>query len=166
MIRRLTGRAVEIPEDRHTPDPAAGSVQIHSSDSELEFPGLDVERALTVWKDADVYGQYLRHFVDSYGEVSRRLVTAEPESARQLAHKLRGAAGNLGLVDVAARAAELEQALKSAGTGTTPEIDSQVVALQGALATALASIERFATVPSSVPTGLRHHIGSRANPGR
>jgi len=166
LIRRLTGRAVEIPEDRHTPDPAAGSVQVHPSDSELEFPGLDVERALTVWKDADVYGQYLRHFVDSYGEVSRRLVTAEPESARQLAHKLRGAAGNLGLVDVAARAAELEQALKSAGTRTTPEIDSQVVALQGALATALASIERFATVPSSVPTGLRHHIGSRANPGR
>ncbi len=71
-----------------------------------------------------------------------RIAAAEPDAARRLAHRLKGAAGNLGLLEVAARAGDFEQRLT---TEDAPErLAAARTALQTALTTALDSIARYA----------------------
>ncbi|WP_005224244.1 response regulator [Marichromatium purpuratum] len=110
------------------------------------LPGLTVDSSLAVWKDSDTYRRYLRAFAREHGDTAQRIAEAEPEVARQTAHKLRGIAANLGLAEVAARAAEVEEqdADDHAHTAAT-------AALQSALATALDSIARYAPDPSATP---------------
>ena len=69
------------------------------------------------------------------------MAAAEPDAARQLAHKLKGTAGNLGLPEVAAQAGALE---KQFASGLTVAVEP----LREALDRALASIARYA--PESV----------------
>lgn len=105
------------------------------------FPGIALDQGLALWSDAAIYRQYLRRFAHAYADSAGVIATAEPNSARQLAHKLRGTAGNLGLTEVAARAGVLEGHL---GQGATTEAGALVAALREALDTALDSIARYA----------------------
>ena len=154
LIRRLTGRG----EARPFPPSASGSApapaetgQAASAPPAADWPGLALDRALTLWDDPAVYRRYLRRFADSYATTASTLAGAEPEAARQLAHKLKGTAGNLALVEVAARAAELEQFLRSDAPQATAERDDLVAALGTALDTALDSIARFAADAPASP---------------
>ena len=71
--------------------------------------------------------------------IAQTIAQADKTEAASLAHKLKGVAGNLGLTDVAALAAELDQALQ-AGDDPTDALNR----LQGALDTALTSIDSYA----------------------
>ncbi|TCS73054.1 hypothetical protein EDC61_103177 [Sulfuritortus calidifontis] len=84
-----------------------------------ELPGIDVAGALArVRGKTALYLSMLKRFADGSDAeimtITRALGQSDTEMARRAAHKLKGSAGNLGLIDVYQAASELEQALKQA----------------------------------------------------
>ncbi|KXX63697.1 ATP-binding protein [Marichromatium gracile] len=148
LIARLTRRRVTAREGRRQPAPAP------------HYPGLDVERGLALWRDAKRYRRYLRQFVRDHGEDARLLGAADIESGERLTHKLKGAAGNLGLTDVAEAAMALNQ-LQRQGRDDTEEARAR---LQRALDQALASIERFA--PAGAEASSATEVAAGVDPER
>ena len=100
---------------------------------------IDIERGLAIWRDEAVYQQYLRKFAHDYGHSLDDLSGIDADTASRFAHKLKGAAGNLALLEVAALAADMERALQAGDDPT----DSGAK-LRAALSAALASIGRYA----------------------
>ena len=164
LIRRLTGHGLDAPE-RSQLRPAEGDDQQttatealvprrtvppeHTAEREhrvadasgQRLPGIAFDQGLALWSDPVVYRQYLRRFAHVYGNSADDIATAEPEAARQLAHKLKGTAGNLGLTEVAACAGALERHLVQGATSATSIL---IADLHDALDTALDSIARYA----------------------
>ena len=112
------------------------------SPTDPDLPGLAVTRGLTIWKDPELYRRHLRSLARELAGLDERIAAAAPDAARQSVHRLKGAAGNLGLLELAARAGELEQRLASA-TGAE-SLAAARTALRSALAQALDSIGRYA----------------------
>ncbi|AHF05568.1 hypothetical protein MARPU_11865 [Marichromatium purpuratum 984] len=112
------------------------------------YPGLDVERGLTLWRDGKRYRRYLRQFVRDHGEDASLLGAADIQTGERLTHKLKGTAGNLGLSDVADAAMALNQ-LQRQGRDDTEEARAR---LQRALDQAFASIKRFAPEDAERPS--------------
>jgi len=116
-----------------------------------QLPGLDLATGLRTWRQESVYAQFLRKFAVDYRDsthiVAEALRQGRMADAAALAHKLKGAAGNLALPDVAACAASLDQQLK---TGVATSVS--VAALQQALQVALTSIGLYAPEPESALT--------------
>lgn len=71
---------------------------------------LNTQRGLELIRDPQRYARVLRMFADQYRTEHERLAAAETdaETLQELAHKLRGSAGNLGMEQVAASAALVE----------------------------------------------------------
>ncbi|NRR31122.1 response regulator [Oxalobacteraceae bacterium] len=124
----------------------------------LDWPGIGVAKGLSIWKDVEVYHQFLRKFSVDYGAacstLAEQLGEGERAAALALCHKLKGGAANLALNEVALRAGALEEVLHAAGD---PAVALQ--ALASALATALASIAEYAAeqasaaMPAAAPGG-------------
>lgn len=110
-----------------------------------KLSGIDIERGLAIWKDVKVYRNYLLMFVKNYANCVPEMKQLDDTLASAIAHKLKGSAGNLALVDIAALAAELDQALR---TGESPT--DYYLRLQAALDIALESIARYAAADLSV----------------
>jgi hypothetical protein len=109
----------------------------NGTDRQERLPGIAIDQWLGLWKDPDLYRRYLRRFARDYADSVRSIAAAEPEQAHALIHKLKGTAGTLGLIEVAARATDWEQQVAQGLTATLGP-------LQEALDTALASIARYA----------------------
>jgi signal transduction histidine kinase/CheY-like chemotaxis protein len=137
LIRRLTGRT-ELPPK---PDDAVPGAQqaTPAAVAAPAWPGLDVAQALAMWGDEALYRQCLRDFVQEHGDTARAMAEADAQAAAALAHKLKGAAAQLALADVRARAEEAELVFK---TGLSAQ--ATLAALQAALDTAAASIRQYA----------------------
>jgi two-component system sensor histidine kinase/response regulator len=112
-------------------------------------PGIDVERGLAIWRQADTYQKFLRKFaadyVDSARTIDQAVIAGDRRTAAALAHKMKGAAANLALNDVAGLAAELDRTLKAGG-----EAGGLPGRLQQVLDIALASIAAYAPAPEVV----------------
>jgi CheY-like chemotaxis protein len=128
-----------------------------------DWPGLDIERGLGIWRKADIYCKFLRKFAVDYADachlITRAVVANDRSAAAALAHKMKGAAANLALVDVARLAAECDRTLKTGG-----EVEVLLGQLQRALDTAIASIADFAPAPepaSGSPVPLDKESGAR-----
>jgi two-component system sensor histidine kinase/response regulator len=111
--------------------------------AQQRLPGLDVANGLRTWRQADVYAKFLRKFAADYAHCADALKTAarqgQTSQAAALAHKIKGAAGNLSLPDVAASAARVDQELKAGKDAGTA-----MAQLQQALHIALSSIAVYA----------------------
>ncbi len=144
MILRLTGehRSDAVTGPVAAPPPAA------SIPSAEHPPGLALDRALAIWKDAEIYQRYLRRFMLEYRDIGTRIHAASAEEAGRLAHKLKAAAGNLGIDQVADCAAKLEQV--SAIPEATEQLETAALDLQRALEIALTSIADYAAEPPAV----------------
>jgi len=122
-------------------------------DDTQDLPGLAVGAALALWKEPAKYRQFLRKFVQMYGDVMPRLRSLESKEAAALVHKFKGPAGYVGLKEVAALAEQVNGDLKK---GHDPQPSLQ--ALQLAFDTALNSINRYAPPEASgepdQPTGF------------
>ncbi|TCJ17184.1 PAS domain S-box protein [Parasulfuritortus cantonensis] len=119
---------------------------------------LDLDRALKVWKDAEAYRRYLRKFADGYADAARQLAGLEGADAAAAAHRLRGAAGQLGIGVVADAAADLERRL-SAGEPAA----AGLARLRVALADAMAAIADYAGAPVPAPAGLSRAAAPEAS---
>jgi len=123
---------------RHAADkPADSAHETPSVAPHPDLPGIAIDRGLAIWREPDLYRQYLRRFRRDYADSAQAIADAEPEAAQRLAHRLKGTAGNMGLTDVANQADVLEQRLAA---GLTISVE----ALRDAITTALESIDRYA----------------------
>ncbi|MBK1653177.1 hypothetical protein CKO29_00440 [Allochromatium vinosum] len=167
VIRRLTddrgqtrASTLKASDTEHPPASAA----THAPNA-LPLPGLAIDRALTMWQEAETYRRYLRRFAQEYADVVSRLAAAEPPLAQQLLHTLKGVAGNLGLTEVASQAGRLESLMADP---VAAESDAtSMTALQSALETALDSIARYTReTPVVSEAGMAAEPESAAKRGR
>ena len=134
LIVKLTGHVV-VPVE--ATDAVALPPLPESQDKEL--PGIALARGLAIWRDVATYKRFLRLFAGKYADVLAQLAALDAEQAAALLHKLKGAAANMALLDVAAKAGALEATIR-AGQGQADGLTT----LQAAMDTVLASIGRFA----------------------
>ena len=135
LIQKLAGRTINTVPPTPVPSPEPGV-----SSAEPDFPGLAVERGLAIWKNVTTYRQYLRKFAHNYANCVQEMAKMERTDAASIAHKLKGSAGNLAILDVAALAAEVDHALRAGDNPT-----NEYIKLQAALDIALASITRYSS---------------------
>jgi HPt (histidine-containing phosphotransfer) domain-containing protein len=112
-----------------------------------ELPGIDLGRGMAIWHDPAIYRKFLSKFAVDYADCMRELSEITPpakSSTIALVHKIKGAAANLALNDVAQRGGELERKLKSGADAT-----KSLAHFQQAMDTALASIARYAPPPET-----------------
>jgi len=77
--------------------------------------GIDIEKGIQTWQDSEAYTKALLGFSRDYGsaaaELARLIDEGDVEGAYTLAHKLKGVAGNLSVVEVADVAVSIDAAL-------------------------------------------------------
>lgn len=125
--------------------------------------GIDINKGLSVWKDMAVYRKFLFKFASDYADCSSRLRLAcaadDLAAVRSLAHKLKGVAGNLALLEVAQHATEIESIEHTDGS------DAALQQLQASLDIVFASIQLLAiesvetTEPAVItPVAVEHTL--------
>ncbi len=122
-----------------------------------EWPGIRVDKGLALWQDPQVYRHYLRKFASDYHDCTQRMADLPRPEAAALAHKLKGAAGNLALDKVAALASEADLCLQ-----TSADAEAALAALQAALQRALDSIQRYAAEAPMTSTAPPSALDSAA----
>lgn len=108
-----------------------------------QVPGLDAEQGLhTLHQDLSLYLHLIGLFLSNHGgdgrALSNLIAADQTDSARQLAHGLRGAAGNLGMPRIQALAAELEACCKQlrcaeGGRSLAEQLTDELAGLDAAL---------------------------------
>lgn len=90
-----------------------------AKESDSQLPMIDIDRGLNNWGDAATYYKYLQKFAESHGhdgdEIAKMMAQGDRESALALAHKLKGTAGNLALIQVWKLAEKIESKLLEEG---------------------------------------------------
>lgn len=82
------------------------------------WPGLDLQRGQSVFSDPDRYGELLIRFANELSPSLDRILGLPTDEACAQLHRLKGAAANLGLPDVAANAGALEAAWRQQRSDT------------------------------------------------
>jgi CheY-like chemotaxis protein/HPt (histidine-containing phosphotransfer) domain-containing protein len=108
-IQRLMGNEA----NPHTLDSSIPATELPPTDQLTEQPSdADFSKMAIEWGNIDVYRRYLGQFVENYatcGDSIAKLIAEDNDSgAAALTHKLKGAAGSLGLKNVAAQALMVE----------------------------------------------------------
>ena len=133
LILKLTAHAA-TPQHSAQPTP-------QPPDDNADLPGMAITKALTTWLDASPYQNFLRLFADNYQHIAQNLRQLPTPDAQALAHKVRGAAANLGLTDVAAAAQQVERRLDRGEPW-----DDALLTLQQRMDIALESIRQYTLV--------------------
>ena len=139
-----TPRVVERTPETPPVSVPASDVKIEARVGKLEadaperYPGIALQQALSNWGAPGIYAKYLDVFLVTYREVVAQIQSADPKNGCALAHKLKGGAGQLGLVEVSACAARAEAVLRA---GDDPE--NELAHLAAAMRVTCASIESF-----------------------
>jgi len=103
---------------------------------------IDLDAAIALWGSQEKVQTRWRRLLADYHDVAAQLAAQPAEARAALAHRLRGAAANLGLRSVAAAAAALEH-----GDG-----DGDIARLAGGLTAALQAVA--AALPGAVDTDV------------
>ena len=122
---------------------------------------IDLQRGLSNWGDQASFRKYLCHFTATHGQdgadIARLLAEGRRKDAAGLAHKLKGAAGSMALMQVWRQADSLEQTIRQDG-----ETAALVQALQTALQEAGSAIAAY-TGPDAAPPGQAVADGTAAS---
>jgi putative two-component system response regulator len=119
------------------------------------YPGLDLPKALQMWRDEDKYKRFLKRFVAEYGDLLAHGESLTQEGRAALIHKLAGAAGSLALTDLAL-AARTYGEIKRAGGALEPAqqaLDLQIAVAWGSAQRYLGQGAAPAVDPVSSPPG-------------
>ncbi|MDZ7753142.1 MAG: PAS domain S-box protein [Gammaproteobacteria bacterium] len=138
------------PAEAAAPGPAAVPVGILAA----PMAGVDTRLGLrNLGGDAAVYERLLRRFAADHGDdgqvIMGHLAAGGTDEARALAHTIKGAAGNLGLVAIAERATGLETALREGET----DLALQAEALAAALSSFVDTLGAQGPPPAVPPPG-------------
>ena len=146
LILKLTGHVAPPAPAAHGAPQAVPAQAQEAAPVPLELPGLAYSEGMAIWRDHAVYRKFLRLFAQEYANVATDLRQGDTAQAQALAHKLKGAAGNMALKDLARQAGSVVQALHG-GSDAGAAIDQ----LQEALEVALATIRTVAPSPENLP---------------
>ncbi len=135
---KLIQKVTSWRSDTKETEEESSQVTIEASQNH-DLPGLNLERGLSIWRDAAVYQDYLRKFAIKYGDCHQQFMILAPEESVALAHKLKGVAVTMGLDDVVAVVHDIEQKLRE-GTSIVTDCDR----LQENIGIALRSIDLYA----------------------
>jgi CheY-like chemotaxis protein len=126
---------------------ARGSGAIKAVDNLVQpLPGIAYDKALATWRDVGAYKKFLRLFARDYAEIAADLRNGGGPEVAALAHKFKGAAANMAMPEVAARADELLGLLRN-----ERDPHNAIDRLQTAMDVVLETIRQFA--PPDLPTG-------------
>ncbi|MED5593756.1 MHYT domain-containing protein [Janthinobacterium sp. P210006] len=136
-IARVLGLAAEATDDGHEAAPAAGGRVLHHAGALQRWAGND-----------SAYHAALARFGSEHPRLPPALLAAieagDHAALLPQSHKLRGVAANLGLEQLAASLATLEQACASPGPATAQQLGETLGALLTQWPEALAAIARLA----------------------
>jgi len=111
-----------------------------------DLSGIDVAVGLEAWGSEDLYRKFLGKFAEQYGktgsEILAHIHAGELPQAKTLAHKLRGSAGTLAVIDVQRLAGELEGLLS--GAASASDCTVKAAELDAALTIARRAIASYA----------------------
>ncbi len=111
-----------------------------------DLSGIDVAVGLEAWGSEDIYRKFLSKFAEQYGktgsEILAHIHAGELSQAKTLAHKLRGSAGTLAVIDVQRLAGELEGLLS--GAASASDCTVKAAELDAALTIAGRAIDSYA----------------------
>ena len=111
---------------------------------------LDIEQGLRLWGDPVVFASTLEKFLETYGAVTQQMRTMPHAPVAELAHRLKGAAAQLGIGHVAASAESLEHASR-ARRDIAEAIGQLQLALEGARDEIQVYLQRMSTRSTAVP---------------
>ncbi len=104
---------------------------------------LDVDKALRVWRSPSNYQDKLRLFVETHGgdgaAIARLAGLGEWADAAAMAHRLKGVAGNLALLELQRQAQQVESGLRAGAVR-----EEALCALEQAMTMALTAIAAYA----------------------
>lgn len=113
-----------------------------STVSHPELLGIDIETGLKTWSNVEFYQHYLSGFITNYRNAGRDIAAAaqhgDYDSIAALTHKIKGAAYNLALANVATQSIEVETAL-----GNMESLPMTAMALQAAIDEVAGSLEKW-----------------------
>jgi PAS domain S-box-containing protein len=116
-----------------------------AADSAQDLSGIDVAVGLEAWGSEDIYRKFLGKFAEQYGktgsEILAHIQADELPQAKTLAHKLRGSAGTLAVIDVHRLAGELEGLLS--GAASASDCTVKAAELDAALTIARRAIDSY-----------------------
>ena len=135
LLQWITPGDRDYDEDSFSAPVAAGD---ESAELPESLPGINIREGLTrVGGNAALYLELLRDLCKDYADAGDRieamLAGEDAESARQLAHKLRGIANNLGVTELGLAAEAIELPIKSGEPVPAEAIPQLVSALQAAI---------------------------------
>jgi two-component system sensor histidine kinase/response regulator len=115
-----------VPATLAAPDPPAGEAVDTVLARVAGIPEMDAQRGVAVLRgNAGKYLDLLRRFVESHADDMRQLTASlevgDHDTARRIAHTLKGTGATLGANRLAAAATRLEAILRSAPEAATPE---------------------------------------------
>ena len=131
-----------------------------------DLPGLSVSFGLRrVAGNNTLYGNLLRRFraanVDFFPQIRQALDRSDTQTALEMAHTLKGVAGNLGAAELSDAAAALETLLKK---GESTGLDQALQTLQACFLQVMDSIALLQ--PEEPETGAKGANGAPPNPPR
>jgi len=107
-----------------------------------EMLALDVDKALRIWRSPSKYQDKLRVFVDTHGgdatAIARLAGQGEWGAAAAMAHRLKGVAGNLALLEVQRQVQQVESELRAGAVG-----EESLRGLDQAMTMALSAIAEY-----------------------
>ena len=122
-----------------------------------DVPGIAVVHALSrLDRNQSLYLDLLAKFKRDYAradiDLKRLLDNKNTSGARHLAHAVKGVAGNIGMTDLQAAAADMENACRNQAV---QDVDALLTAFSKRLAIALSSVDQLCPLPENLetPTG-------------
>ena len=125
-VTHPAGAGARVVPATQAPDPPAGEAVDTVLARVAGIPEMDAQRGVAVLRgNAGKYLDLLRRFVESHADDMRQLTASlevgDHDTARRIAHTLKGTGATLGANRLAAAATRLETILRSAPEAATPE---------------------------------------------
>jgi CheY-like chemotaxis protein len=122
-----------------------------------QLPGLDTESGIRLWRDTELYLGNLHSFTEKHGKdgelIRQALVKDDLKTAGEISHSLKGVAGNLGVIDVAATASRLNEELKKMRGDFYPGVNELINALEIAVSSIRGMHNQTSNVRKKILTG-------------
>ena len=152
------GPAVKVPAAQ---GPAAKDLAVQPAAKEMlaafpDIPGLNTRRAaVLLGHNRDFFLALLRDFARDFSAVAHQvrqdLASGDATAAARRLHALRGLAGNIGAIDLARAAGELESALRAQIDG--PEVEAPLETFTGQMAAIIEAITPWLAPSEENPPG-------------
>ncbi len=124
----------------------------------LHLPGIDLKSALprfagNVERFAELFARFAESQAHTFAELREQLDAGDRGAAGLLAHRLRGVAGNMGALDAAEAAHQLELSLRDADDGTVRLRLADLARTLDAVTKAARELERTRAAGAAAPSG-------------